>query len=559
MTQATLVDGLGQLHTRVYAAVGDLPAPFLGAMAIVDGGTGGDLYVSLHDISGSLAWIAFTVLYDAVVVNPTSTDNHIVQSTSGAFGLSIDSEGPGAAFQARNGYEALDVAQLDGATAPLVSGSRNTVVGGQPLLRLRPDTSTDTIQVNGFGEISAIAYDALPTMTSDHLGAIIRVLATGEQDKFYMGVLDASSTPIWTQFIGPTGATGATGATGPAPVIGTPTVTGLPAGDAPTISQTGSGTSGDPYIDHFGIPAGATGPAGSISFPDLPIDGASVTFAMNVLSGGSYLPWRLPAGYTFQVLSTTGLWGYEDAGTGDIWVYPGVGSGSVDCDVYGCGRLLSEEHHTQGAGDTDLGDPLTAAITVLSDADILLFENIQSGTVPVGEIIAVVEIVSIAAGAWFSHVDFTASDGGFAAVIETGSPFGTYSSGTGWEAAGVISGGYPYKGVYILLTIDSTALTSIEMFGTATFSNLNPANAMIGAGGSGFLAYDTGATAPPSGPIDWLWNGVVSHPSNPSSPQAGQTQLILFIFSSDHDETSGASLITGCTIHGTGAKPPQLP
>ena len=64
------------------------------AVVIVDGGTGGQLYVGPHDIAGSLAWIEWTALYDAVRRNPPAGWNFINDSNSGDVPLSTQGSAP---------------------------------------------------------------------------------------------------------------------------------------------------------------------------------------------------------------------------------------------------------------------------------------------------------------------------------------------------------------------------------------------------------------------------------------------------------------------------------
>ncbi|MDF2790750.1 MAG: hypothetical protein K0S80_3851 [Neobacillus sp.] len=40
---------------------------------------------------------------------------------------------------------------------------------------------------------------SLPGATSDYIDKIIKVRATGVEDKFYLGILDASGNPAWKQ------------------------------------------------------------------------------------------------------------------------------------------------------------------------------------------------------------------------------------------------------------------------------------------------------------------------------------------------------------------------
>ncbi len=51
-----IVDGYGQIGTRIWHDLSSAPAPRLGAIICVDGGVGGQFYVGVHDPSGVLSW-----------------------------------------------------------------------------------------------------------------------------------------------------------------------------------------------------------------------------------------------------------------------------------------------------------------------------------------------------------------------------------------------------------------------------------------------------------------------------------------------------------------------
>lgn len=435
MTQATLVDGLGQLHTRVYASVGALPTPFLGAMAIVDGGTGGQLFISLHDGSGTLAWIALADLYDVVQTIATPTNNEITSSDPTATGLSVNVSGPALTLVSPE----TDILAIQSGLTPTqvpFAVVRGTSTPGVALLETEPDGSTIVPFVNGSGEIVVRTYSSLPGASTDHLGAIIRILGgSGVEDKFYLCVLDATGTPIWTQFIGPAGAAGAAGVT---PQL-------RESGGYIQVSYDGGVTWSNlvPLTDITG-PTGPTGPAGSINFPPLPAPGDGPTsFWISVLSTGQYLPWLIPAGYEVQVIGSSGLWGAVQFGDSDF-ISDGLGNNdgatwpTPHDSRFATGRIVAQTFDSTGAlyapdGTHNFNDPWTV-MTLEEDSYMAFLENVSTGNLA-AQISVLVTVTPHATELIF---DFTANDGGwtgFTADDGCGTPINLahYVSGVGWE------------------------------------------------------------------------------------------------------------------------------
>ena len=111
---------------------------------------------------------------------------------------------------------------------------------------------------------STAAYVA--TDAVDYLGSSYVALASNTgvlpTNATYWQLLAQAGATGATGATGPTGSTGSTGATGPAGAAATitaGTATGLAAGAAPTVSNSGSSSAA---VFNFGIPAGATGATG---------------------------------------------------------------------------------------------------------------------------------------------------------------------------------------------------------------------------------------------------------------------------------------------------------
>lgn len=237
-----IVDGLGQTGTKIYASVGALPAPRLGAMVSVDDGTTGRWFVGLS-VSGTATWVELGNLANVVQTIATPTNNEITSSDPTATGLSVNVAGPALTLVSP---ETLVLAVQSGATPSQVPFAvvRATSTPAVALLQTEPDGSTLVPFVNGSGEITVRTYAALPAASSAHLGAIARLLGgSGVQDTFWVCVLNSLGVPVWNNLQGAAGVT---------PVFATPTIA---YGNPLSFTLTGAGTSGSPYQLAILIPA----------------------------------------------------------------------------------------------------------------------------------------------------------------------------------------------------------------------------------------------------------------------------------------------------------------
>lgn len=103
--------------------------------------------------------------------------------------------------------------------------------------------------------------------------------------------------------VGPAGPQGIQGATGPQPVFGTPVITGTAYGAEPTVSITGSGTSGSPYILNMSIPTEGPG-IGIGTVTSLPA-GSTPTASFDLVGTTYELSLGIPAGNTGPAGSAT--------------------------------------------------------------------------------------------------------------------------------------------------------------------------------------------------------------------------------------------------------------
>lgn len=422
-----LIDGMGQIGTRVYADFASLPSPRLGAFAIVDGGTGGVLYVGLHDIGGTLSWIEWSALYNAILKNPPSGWNVITNSFD-AYGLAIDSAGRGLGVQTT--LANFTANQTGTPTEAAVTLYRSAETADVPFETASPDGSAVIGYLNGHAEITCRTYGVggLPSPDGTHLGAIVRELGdTGFQDTIWICVLDHTGTPIWASFEGTPGAT---------VYYGTPIAHGLSVGSDPTVTQTGTGTSGDPYIEDFGIPVGATGADGLIDFPALPAAGDSITFTMIVDALGVLLPYKFSAGTTLHVNSTKGFWSGNDSEA--IYWTDKAGSPTHNAAnskpfgqlVWQTGLLNSDDLQvTLGTLESYSSD-----ITISDDNTyVSMLENVNTNDPVTGFLLVNITITVPSAGPAGCHkFDFLTSDEGFAVIPGYA---GTWTVGVGWHSA----------------------------------------------------------------------------------------------------------------------------
>lgn len=518
-----VIDGMGQIGTRVYPSVAAMPAPRLGALAIVDGGTGGQLYVGLHDVGGTLAWIPYSALYQALLTNPPPGHNTVVDSGVGDHPLFTQGSNS-VVFQADN-VTALVLEQTDTApVGPILEIQRSNSTPAQPIENVFPDGTTDVITINGYGEITTRSYSALPVANTNHLGAIVRLLGgSGVQDTFWLCVLNSGGAPAWVQFQGPPGPAGPAGATGP---------------------------------------AGPTGPAGAqglLSFPALPDATHAITFQLIMEAVVTVLPYRFPAGYTVQFLGLQGYWRFNDA-LGNF-ITSGAGSDQNASNGKPLGQLVWQEWTVDSHGiETSIGtlEAYTTAITIANANDFLVaLMNININDPQGGYLLATIRVQGSSL-TWHAHIDFTIVNGGFSAHF-AGS--GTWTSGTGWQSGQFINGDH-ITGIWIRLALSSaTTVTSIEYQGSLTIAG----GLFYSAGGEagitqdadGLISYSKGMHLT-SGAFDYIWGTGVGHDFDTASPDTINL-LGLFLYAWDSNVAGGgSSTITTLDIHGTGAVPAEL-
>lgn len=525
---AQIIDGLGQIGTRVYPTVAALPAPRLGALVIVDGGTGGALYVGLHDVGGTLAWLPWTALYQALLTNPPPGHNTVTDSGVGDH--PIFTQGSNANVFEADSVTAL-VLEQTGATpvGPIEEMQRSTLTPAQPIQSIFPDGTTNVTTINGYAEITVRTYSALPAANTNHLGAIVRLLGgSGVQDTFWMCVLNASNAPAWVQFIGPQGPVGPVG------------------------------------------PAGPTGPAGQFGpYPALPTGGAAIDFWMEVAAfDGTYLPYILAFGYVLQVIGVSGRWGANLAATGDFIVdgegnnQIGAGAGMVGPSPIApsvpIGKIIKYMFQNQGIaqpGWSGWGDAETA-YTMPQSGTAIFKSNMDNTTADVrGNILAHVKITSPVPGTsdWTAFINFGATAGGFTPVF-AGS--GT-RDGAGWHE-GAFNNGDVCRGIWIGLSfVNPFVLRGDEFVGVYTPPATVPPN---GCRELGEVAFSSGSpltslTVLPSGNYDRVG------PYSNTNEVSVCTRLEVFAFV-DYTCAGGAPggtvTMTGLTIKGHGPIPSEL-
>lgn len=434
MTQVTIIDGIGQTHTRVYASVGALPAPALGAFAIVDGGTRGVLYIGVHDVLGALSWVRLLDLLDAILRNPSTLANVITDTTPGRPGLKIQTAADGLDVRAPG---AVIVGEQDGSTPAnaILDLIRDIATAAVPIAQASPDGSTEVPFVNGFAEISARTYTTLPTATTDHLGAIVRLIGVSStQDTFWMCVLDASSSPVWTQFIGPTGATGPAGPTGP---------------EGPT---------------------GPAGPAGTIDLPALPSTEV-LDFAMIVLAQGTDLPWIVPANYAIQAVSSKGIW---TAVGSDVNRYHTPYTGSPthnEGNGIPTARLTFERIDLNSdlrEISSDAPVDATVPLTITADSAIAMAANCENQFNSTGWILATIRVTPPALNTTTHVFDFTTGEHGWTRVDgDNPTNLTVYVPATGWQAYWVYIGLHLDENVSIVgMKVYSDHVTDVRFVGS---------------------------------------------------------------------------------------------
>jgi hypothetical protein len=199
VTTKTIIDGLGHVHGLIYADTASLPTPSLGALAVVDDGTGGVLYVALHDISGTLAWLAWTPLYNAILKNPPPGWNLIVNTNPGDVGLNV--EGDTAIIALSSIRPALRAGQ-NGTTPEeaALSIERSNLTPGTPLAVTQDGDLEIATWLNGYGEITVRSYADLPAANSDHLGALARLVAGGSGTDTLWYCAEVGGVPTWVLF-----------------------------------------------------------------------------------------------------------------------------------------------------------------------------------------------------------------------------------------------------------------------------------------------------------------------------------------------------------------------
>lgn len=430
---STIVDGYGQTGTRVYATLGDAPAPRVGSFIIVDDGTVGELFVGLS-VAGSPAWVLWNDISPAVILNPLTSGRNAIVPGSGINPLEISATDAPAISVLADTLQAFIGHQTGTSAEPAIDLQRNTSTPSVPMVSALPGDGGSSAPVNGWGEITARTYSVLPTPTADHLGSVIRLIGgSGLQDLIYVGILNAAAAAAWLlvadgsacapefqvkpghpdtlqisldcgatwtdSIVAPTGSTGATGSTGS---------------------------------------TGATGATGAgLTFPALPTDAASVTFPMLIPAAGCYLPWLLPVGYTVLIESAQGYW-YLQYPTVTYYATTYQGSPTVDEGSFAVGRLIFTPHvidPTSGAVVTQEAIVDGLALYTADVSEIALFMCANYNTSPyenTGYIVAQITVDSSSAPGCHKF-DFTIDEQGWSGNYTGGGhDTAVYTPGVGW-------------------------------------------------------------------------------------------------------------------------------
>ena len=244
-------------------------------------------------------------------------------------------------------------------------------------------------------------------------------------------------------------------ADGITPQFDAPTAVGLSYGSAPTIVQSGDGSSATPYHQTFGIPAGAPGADGSFSEPGLPTGTDTVTIELPVVATGTFLPWKIPGGYKFQVTGGWGQWGSTQAlAPAGIWNYIGIGENSYGYAAhdaaYPVGQVVAQIFDNGGnlisVGGHSYLDPISGQITMPQDGYVALSINCSAAGVASNLIVNLT--VQANNPTWSYDIDLTASEGSWLPEHDGSGDYAVWSSGNGFENGGsaqplVLNAGIP--------------------------------------------------------------------------------------------------------------------
>lgn len=460
-----IVDGLGQVGSRVWPSVGSLPAPRLGAFVTVDDGTTGTVYFGCS-VGGVAQWVPLPSLLDVIHTVATPTNNQITSSDPTATGLGISTSGP--ALSAQSPVVAGLFSQPDGsAGVPAVQVHRAAGTPGTALIEVEFATLEGGALVNGSGETCVSFYSALPAASVYHRGAIIRVSpGAPTADTFYLGGLDASGADVWLNF------TGAQGPPGVTPIFQI-------AGGYIQVSY----DSGATWTDLVALsaitgPAGPQGPPGLLNFPPLPsVGGSAVTFWTPIFPDGTPLPWLIPSGYTVQVVGGWDLWGYFEA-TNPLFLSDYLGNANISpfasqVDTrYPAGKILSQTYTPAGANyaydGSHVYNDATVALLLSEDTYVLLLENLPVSVPYIGYVWAQIEVTPAPASGCHDW-NFLSSDGGWVTVYTAGGS-GQWISGSGWQSQ-LINATQAYLETVIAVPSDFT-LTRFILSGTAYAPNV---------------------------------------------------------------------------------------
>jgi hypothetical protein len=323
MTQ--IIDGFGQIGTRVWENIADAPAPRLGAIICVDEGVNGLLWFGGHDSGGTLVWKRLLISYlDALIQVPLDNTRNTVHPATGVIPITTEGVSEVGAALTSDDHAALFVLQTGTPTQPVIDGGRDHLTEDVPLLNLADSDAAGTTLLNGRAQTGTRIYPSLPVADEISIGCIICV-DNGADGDFFKGVHDHAGTPVWSDLRGP------------------------------------------------------QGPDGTVTLPGLPAAGLCTDAVYLVPASGFILPNLIPPGYTVTVVGFSGLW--EISNGLAIYVVDGNGSSDLAADGFGYGALVYVTGQLNAAGIiTANSDPtlFSTTFSAIASSFVKYFLNVNS-------------------------------------------------------------------------------------------------------------------------------------------------------------------------------------